>query len=143
STEVTKSVAATGVTRMAAINAAAQNRITRIIKKIPLHSSELLILLSMDRHLLSIDKCMATVYLMQLHDFFATAASAGGPRCARRQGFLIGRPKRDACFQCLVVLATNERRQHGLIAAGRDAEKIDDRYSVLERLAKASVIGRL
>jgi hypothetical protein len=30
-----------------------------------------------------------------------------------------------------------------LIAAGRDAEKIDDRYSVLERLAKASVIGRL
>jgi hypothetical protein len=61
----------------------------------------------------------------------------------RRQGFLIGRPKRDACFQCLAVPAANERQQHGLIAAGRDAEKIDDRYSVLERLAKPSVIGRL
>jgi hypothetical protein len=35
STEVTKSVAATGVTTTAAINAAAQNRITGIMKKIP------------------------------------------------------------------------------------------------------------
>jgi hypothetical protein len=52
-----------------AINAAAQNRITRIIKKIPLHSRELLILLSMDRHLLSIDKCMAAVYLMRSMTF--------------------------------------------------------------------------
>jgi hypothetical protein len=55
STEVTKSVAATGVTTMAAINAAAQNRITGIMKKIPLHFSQLLILLSIDRYLLSID----------------------------------------------------------------------------------------
>jgi hypothetical protein len=78
-----------------------------------------------------------------LYDFFATAACAGGPRYARRQGLLIGRPKRDACFQCLVVPAANKRRQYGLIAAGRDAEKIDDRYSVLESLAKPSVIGRL
>jgi hypothetical protein len=36
STEVTNSVAATGVTTMAAIIAAAQIRITGIIKKIPL-----------------------------------------------------------------------------------------------------------
>src|SRR3984893_19444435 len=46
----------------------------------------------------------------------------------------------DACFQCLGVPAANERWQHGLIAAGRDAGKM---YSVLERLAKSPVIGRL
>ena len=32
-------------------------------------------------------------------------------------------------------------RQHGLIAAGRNAEEIDDRNLVLERLAKPSVVG--
>jgi hypothetical protein len=55
STGVTKSVAATGVTTMAAIIAAAQNRITGTMKKIPLHSSESIVLLSMDRYLVSID----------------------------------------------------------------------------------------
>jgi hypothetical protein len=47
-------------------------------------------------------------------------------------------PTRDAKRQ-----GVGRERQHGLITAGRDAEKIDDRYSVLERLAKPSVVGRL
>jgi hypothetical protein len=54
---------------MAAINAAAQNRITGIMKKIPLHSSERLILLSIDRYLLSIDQYTAAIYLMRSMTF--------------------------------------------------------------------------
>jgi hypothetical protein len=34
-------------------------------------------------------------------------------------------------------------RHYGLVAARRDAEEIDDRYTVLERLAKPPVIGRV
>ncbi|MGC2224112.1 MAG: hypothetical protein WA624_18095 [Methylocella sp.] len=53
---------------LAAINAGAQNRITGIMKKF-LCPCELLILLSMDRYLLSIDQCMAAIYLMRSMTF--------------------------------------------------------------------------
>ncbi len=61
----------------------------------------------------------------------------------RRQGFLIGCPECHTRLRRLVFPAANERRQLGLIVAGRDAKEIDDRYSVVERLANLSVIGRL
>lgn len=54
---------------MAAINAAAQNRITGILKKIPLRPRERVILLSIDRYLLSIDQYTAAVYLMRSMTF--------------------------------------------------------------------------
>ena len=56
---------------------------------------------------------------------------------------MIGHAERDPRLQRLGVPPGNEGRQHGLIAAGRDAEEIDDRYLVLERLAKPSVVGRV
>lgn len=54
---------------------------------------------------------------------------------------MIGHTERDAGFQCPGVPPGNEGRQHGLIAAGRDAKEIDDRDLVLVRLAKPSVVG--
>ena len=56
---------------------------------------------------------------------------------------MIGHAERDARLQCRCVPPGNERRNHGLVAAGRDAEEIDDRHAVLERLAKPSVVGRI
>src|SRR5262249_522665 len=39
------------------------------------------------------------------------------------------------------VPARDEGWQHGLIAAGRNAEEIDDRYPVLECLPKPAIVG--
>ena len=69
-----------------------------------------------------------------LYDFFATARALAVRDTRGDRDLLIGRPKRDACFQWLVVRAANERRQHGLIAAGRDVEKkvISTRFSIVK-----------
>jgi hypothetical protein len=60
---------------------------------------------------------------------------------SRRKSFLIGRSECHARFQRLDVPTGNEGRQHSLVAAGRDAKKIDQRYLVLERLTKPPVVG--
>jgi hypothetical protein len=70
---------------------------------------------------------MAAIYLMCSMTFLPLPRALAARDTRGHQGFPIGRPKRDACFQWLVFPAANERQQHGLIAAGRDAEKIDDR----------------
>jgi hypothetical protein len=44
-------------------------------------------------------------------------------------------------LQPLAVPSEDEGGLNGLIAAGREAKEIDDRYSVLERFAKPSVVG--
>src|SRR5258707_3484207 len=55
--------------------------------------------------------------------------------------FLIRYTKRDASLQRHRVPPRNEGRKHCLVATWRYSEEIDHWYSVLECLAKPSVVG--
>jgi hypothetical protein len=57
------------------------------------------------------------------------------------QGLLIRVAECDARLQCRGVPTGNESGEHGLVAAGRDAQEVDDRYLVLECLAKPPIVG--
>ncbi|MGZ9083531.1 MAG: hypothetical protein ACXW3U_15750 [Rhodoplanes sp.] len=54
---------------------------------------------------------------------------------------MIGDAELQLRLQRLRVPGGNEGWQHGLVTAGRNAKKIDDRNSVLECFAKPSIVG--
>lgn len=58
----------------------------------------------------------------------------------RREVVLLRHTERYLRLESRSIPPGNECRNHGLVSAGRDAEKINDWHLVLERLTKPSII---
>src|SRR6516162_11258646 len=57
------------------------------------------------------------------------------------QSLLLRHAKRYARLQSRRIPPGNECRNHGLVSAGRNAEKVDNWHPVLESLTKPPIVG--